>query len=282
MRPDEVIIVDSSSDDKTVEQAKAFGAIVLSVARTDFDHGGTRTLAGKVAKGEILIYVTQDVLLADGDAIKNLIKPFFTDERIGAAYGRQLPHEDASPFGAHLRMFNYPALSCVKMFEDKYQYGIKAASLSNSFAAYRKNALEKIGWFKENMIMAEDTYAGATLLSAGYAVAYVSEARVHHSHNYSCVQEFKRYFDIGVFHRNENWILTRFGGVSGEGRKYILSELSYLMRKRKLYLFPLSVMRNGFKLIGYQLGLHYDTLPLFLTKKCSMHVHWWNRVKNES
>jgi rhamnosyltransferase len=275
IKPDEVIIVDSSSADTTVECAKAFGAVVLNVARSEFDHGRTRTLAGKMAKGDFLIYITQDVLFANGNALESLIKPFFTDERIGAAYGRQLPREDASPFADHLRLFNYPSVSSLKTYEDRYRYGLKAASLSNSFAAYRKDALDKIGWFKEKIIMGEDTYAGAKLLSAGYSVAYVAEAQVFHSHNYSCVQEFKRYFDIGVFHRNENWIITNFGGVSGEGGKYVLSELSYLMKIRKHYLIPQSIIRNGFKLIGYQMGKHYNTLPLSLIRKCSMHENWW-------
>ena len=282
IKPDEVIIVDSSSDDATVERAKTFGAVVLNVPKSEFDHGRTRTLAGKMAKGDYLIYITQDVLFANDNALENLIKPFFIDERIGAAYGRQLPHEDASPFAAHLRIFNYPSVSSLKTYEDRFRYGIKAVSLSNSFAAYRKVALDKIGWFKEKIIMGEDTCAGAKLLSAGYAVAYVAEAQVHHSHNYSCVQEFKRYFDIGVFHRNEDWIITDFGGVSGEGGRYVLSELSYLMKIRKHFYIPQSIIRNGFKLIGYQMGKHYDALPLSLTRKCSMHENWWYREKTNN
>jgi len=52
-------------------------------------------------------------------------------------------------------------------------YGIKTAFLSNSFSAYRKKALQEIGWFKDNLILGEDTYAGAKLLLKGYKIAYV-------------------------------------------------------------------------------------------------------------
>ena len=32
----------------------------------------------------------------------------------------------------------------------------------------------------------------------GYAVAYAADAKVIHSHNYSCMQQFHRNFDLGV------------------------------------------------------------------------------------
>jgi len=45
--------------------------------------------------------------------------------------------------------------------------------------------LEEIGWFREKLIMGEDTFAGARMLLAGYKIAYVADAQVYHSHNYA-------------------------------------------------------------------------------------------------
>src|SRR5450759_2423090 len=98
---DEVIVVDSSSDDNTVALATSLEATVIVVKRDEFDHGATRTIAGKRAKGEILIYLTQDVLLVNDYSIEYLVKPLYAYKDIGAAYGRQLPCQDASPYGAH-------------------------------------------------------------------------------------------------------------------------------------------------------------------------------------
>jgi rhamnosyltransferase len=125
----EVIIVDSSSDDNTVALATSLGATVILVKRDEFDHGATRTIAGKKAKGDILIYLTQDVALVNDSSIENLIKPFYAHHDIGAAYGRQLPCQDATPYGAHLRCFNYPSTSYVRDIHDKNKYGIKTAFL---------------------------------------------------------------------------------------------------------------------------------------------------------
>ena len=272
---EEIIVIDSESADRTKKIAEKCRVKFLSVPKASFDHGGTRALAGKMAKGDILVYLTQDVLPYDDRAVASLVKPFSTDKKIGAVYGRQIPYPEANPFSAHSRYFGYPEHSYIRVLEDKSKYGIKTAFLSNAFAAYRKKTLEKIGWFKSNLVSTEDTYAGAKMLLSGSRLAYVSSARVYHSHNYTVWQEFKRYFDIGSFHKNENWIIREFGKADGEGFKYVLSEFSYLMKKKKFHLVPEFFARNAMKWIGYRLGYHHTALPKWLIVRLSMHRGWW-------
>lgn len=272
----EIIVIDSSSSDGTVETAKDHGAKTITIKREEFEHGGSRTLAGKEARGDILVYLSQDATPFDEYAVEYLLRPF-EDAGIGAAYGRQLPHPGATAFGAHLRLFNYPGGSCIRGLTDKEKYGIKTPFLSNSFDAYRKRALEEIGGFNGRLIMGEDTCAGAKLLLSGYKIAYVAEAMVYHSHNYSVFQEFKRYFDIGVFHEAEKWILKEFGKAEGEGLRYISSEMAFLMRGRKYHLLPEFFIRNGLKYAGYHLGRNYAVLPRGMCKKVSIHSDWWDK-----
>jgi rhamnosyltransferase len=272
----EIVIVDTSSSDNTIQIATSFGVKPLLIRETDFDHGGTRTLAGRRAKGDILVYLTQDVLLADVHTIRNLTRPLY-EEEVAVAYGRQLPHTDASAFAAHLRQFNYPATSCRRTLADKGTYGIKTAFLSDSFAAYRRSALEKIGWFKENLIAGEDTYAGAKLLLAGYSLLYVADAVVYHSHNYTAREEFKRYFDVGVFHATEQWIVDIFGKAESEGIRYVLSELDYLMSHGRYHLFFEFIYRSMMKYAGYRLGRHYRRIAMRIVKKISMNRGWWEK-----
>lgn len=274
---DEIVVVDSSSHDRTVEIAKAHGAKVIKVEAQCFCHGGTRTLGGKAAAGEILVYMSQDAKPVSEDAIGRLIAPLLENQDVAAAYGRQLPNQDATSFATHLRAFNYPCQSCIKSMQDKKTMGIKAPFLSNSFAAYKRDALEEIGWFKEGIIMAEDTHACARMLLAGYRVAYAADALVYHSHNYTALDEFKRYFDIGVFHRMESWIRDEFGKAEGEGLQYVKSELQFLRTQRKLHLMPASVLRNGLKYVGYKIGSNHKRLPIWLIKKLSMHDRYWNK-----
>lgn len=270
----ELIIIDSSSSDNTLNIAKKYADKIISIPQSEFDHGGTRTKAGKEAKGDILVFLTQDALPYNNKSIENIVK-IFDNSHIGASYGRQLAYNHTNPFGTHLREFNYGTESYIRELKDKDKFGIKTAFLSDSFASYRRTALEEINWIKDGLIVGEDSYAGAKLILKGYSLAYLSDAKVYHSHSYTIVQEFKRYFDIGVFHKREDWILKEFGKAEGEGGKYIKSEIKYLISNNLYHLIPQFFIRNGMKYLGYKLGQKYKLIPLKLIKKLSMHSFWW-------
>lgn len=273
----ELLFVDSGSNDDTVNilSAARLGRI-LSIDNVEFDHGGTRAWAVEQVSAEVVVFMTQDALPIDADAIDTLAAAFF-NIKVGAAYGRQLPYEECHLFGKHLRYFNYTDQSYVRTLSDSLCFGIKTAFLSNSFAAYRRSALLDIGNFKSELILGEDSYAGGRLLLAGYKLAYVAEAKVFHSHSYTIFQEFKRYFDIGVFHSMESWLLDTFGKPEGEGMRYIKSEFYLLYAQKAWLLLPVFFMRNSMKWLGYQLGKKYKMLPQSLRPKLSMHHRWWRR-----
>ncbi|MBD3808651.1 MAG: glycosyltransferase family 2 protein [Epsilonproteobacteria bacterium] len=279
----ELIIIDSSSKDKTVEIAKQFTDNVIVIPQSEFDHGGTRAKAAQIAKGEIVVFLTQDALLYDDKTIENIIK-VFENGKVGAAYGRQLSYEDTNLFGKHLREFNYGDITLIRTKDDIKKYGIKTAQLSNSFAAYRKSVLMEMDNFKDGLILGEDVYTGAKMILAGYSLVYTNEAKVYHSHSYTVWEEFKRYFDIGVFHKCESWILESFGKAEGEGMRYIKSEVRYLVDNGSWYLLPEWFIRNSMKYLSYKLGQKYEKLPMWMIKKFSMHYRWWDKrekIKND-
>ncbi len=272
----ELIIIDSSSTDNTLKIAQNYTEHIISIKKESFDHGGTRRQAAKYATGEIVVFLTQDALPYDHTSIEKIVS-VFENEAIGAAYGRQLPYANTSLFGKHLRLFNYPSTSYLRSANDIDTYGIKTAFLSDSFAAYRKSALEEVAWFKDGLIVGEDSYLGAKLIVAGYTLAYVANAQVYHAHSYSPIEEFQRYFDIGVFHKRESWILDAFGKAEGEGGRYIKSEFAYLLKHHAYHRIPEFFLRNGLKYLGYKLGQKHQLLPLFAIRKLTMHTHWWNK-----
>jgi rhamnosyltransferase len=267
----DILIIDSSSSDETMSIANRHGVETVVIPKQEFDHGGTRTLAGKHrSTADILVYLTQDALPFDDRAIECLIQPL-NDAKCGATFGRQIPYHDATPFGRHLRCFNYPPESYIRTYGDRTTLGIRAAFCSNSFAAYRREALDQVGWFAENLVVAEDIHVCARMLRQGYALRYVADAIVCHSHNYTMAQEFKRYFDLGVFFRQERWLLDEFGTPEGEGMKFVRSEWSFLLSQGLIHLLPISVLRAAAKLIGYRLGLLNEFLPPWILKNMSMH-----------
>src|SRR5206468_3109343 len=105
------------------------------------------------------------------------------------------------------------------------------AFCSNSFAAYRRTALEDVGWFQEKLLLGEDLHISARMLMKGYRLSYVADAIVYHSHNYTAIQEFKRYFDLGVFFERERWLLTEFGRPDGDGIRSVKCEVNFLISR---------------------------------------------------
>ena len=273
--PDEILIIDSASSDDTLDIARDFGAGIISIPLNEFDHGGTRTMAARQAAGDILVFMTQDAVPADSRALEHLVRAL-DDPRVAAAYGRQLPNEEATVFAEHLRLFNYPKHSHVRCWDDRIEYGFKTTFISNSFAAYRRQPLEEQGFFPDKLLFGEDACTLAKLLEHGFCVAYVCEARVYHSHNYSVAQDFKRYFDIGVFHADRRDLVQKFGTPLGEGRRYVLSELSLLIKRKKYWRIPESCARNLVKFLAYNLGKHYIVVPRRLASLCSMNGGWWS------
>ncbi|MGW8194186.1 MAG: glycosyltransferase family 2 protein [Desulforhopalus sp.] len=275
--PDEILVADSSSTDSTVEICRANGATVFSIARSEFDHGGTRTFLAKKAAGTIILFFTQDAILASNSALELLIEPLLASDNIGCCYGRQLPRADAGAIAAHLRHFNYPLDSSVRRFDDRSLYGLKTVFISNSFAAYKKHSLASVGFFKNGLIFGEDTCTLGKLLMAGHNVAYVSEAAVYHSHNYTLMEEFKRSFDIGVLHSSESWLLDTYGKAEGIGKHYMRSIFSRLFAEKRYLLMADCLVRSFSKFLGYKLGKSYRKIPAALCPACSLHRLWWHK-----
>lgn len=278
--PIKIINIDSSSTDETVSYSIKNNFEVKVINKNEFGHGRTRNLGVKIASKytpDVIIFMTQDSLLESPDVFQQIIS-FFDDSMIAAAYGRQLSHLDANPIAKHARFFNYSEFSQIKSMNDIHYLGIKVAFMSNSFAAYRRDVFEKLGGFPENTILAEDMYLAAKMILAGYKVAYCAEATVRHSHNYTPCEEFHRYFDTGVFHACEPWIQQRLGGASGEGIRFIKSELNYLWHHAPLWI-PRALLTTGCKFLGYKLGRHYKTLPKSWRSKFSMYRSYWLQQK---
>jgi len=277
--PDQVLIIDSSSSDNTRSLARDAGYRLKVISQQSFGHGVTRQLAAELSpRSEILVYLTQDALLCNEKSLENLVAAFRNPD-VGACYGRQLPRADAGPIERHARLFNYPEVSALRTFEDRQEYGIRAAFFSNSFAAYRRSAFEEVGGFPLDTIVSEDVSLVARMLMAGRKVAYQADATVIHSHDFTLTQEFSRYFDIGVHHSRERWIVDEFGSAKGEGRKFVLSEIRFLCKSAP-GLLPVAAIRSANKWCAYQLGRHEGYLPHRLKRALSAQKWFWARDRN--
>lgn len=275
LKPDEWLVIDSQSSDDTVDRFRSAGARVVTIDATDFNHGGTRRWASEQVTADVLIYMTQDAILANPDSLRLLRDAVLSDDDIGVAYGRQLPHQDAGLFGSHSRQFNYPPIGRTKRLSDAPQLGIKTCFSSNSFCAYRYSALMAVGGFPEDVIGTEDAYVAGRMLLNNWAVRYEAGAQVYHSHDYTILEEFRRYFDIGVFYGRERWLANNFGKAAGEGRRYVMSEVQTLREAEQSWRLMEVVLRSGLKWAGFRLGYWERYLPVCAKRRISMFAGYW-------
>lgn len=277
LQPSVRLMMDSGSSEPERDLARSFGFSVVEVSPGCFDHGGTRADALRHLPPaiDIVVFLTQDAILASADSLRQIVATF-ANPGIAAAWGRQLPHNEASPIARHARLFNYPQTSRHTTLDDRVRLGIKAAFCSNSFAAYRLSALRKVGGFPSPTVLGEDMHTAARLLKAGWKVAYAADACVYHSHNYTLREEFARYFDTGAFHADNSWLLDEFGAPQGEGKKFVYSELRYLLHKAPLSV-PRALLNTVGKLAGYRLGQRYQALPPGWRLRLGMNKAHWKR-----
>jgi len=269
LAPDNVLIIDSGSVDDTVKLSNEAGFSVQILPTGTFNHGGTRQQAAlQCLNHDVVVFLTQDALLADAHALRNILLPF-NDKSVMAVCGRQLPRKHATLIETHARLYNYSSKSFTRTMQDAAKFGLKTAFMSNSFAAYRISALTEISGFPDDVIFGEDMYVAAKILKAGYKTAYAAGACVYHSHGYTLLQEVHRYFDMGVFHTQEPWLRSDFGGAEGEGVKFILSEFKYLL-EHSYWLIPEAALRVVLRYAGFRLGLVEKSLPLWLKRKIAM------------
>ena len=196
--PDEILVVDSESDDGTARIAEDAGKgafagrlRVIPVSRKEFDHGKTRDRALRASQGDTVVFLTQDAVPADEHFLENLIRPL-SAEKVAVVTGRQLPKADATPMEKLIRTFNYPAASHIRSEADVEKMGIKAFFCSDVCAAYNRQAYEALGGFDFPLKTNEDMFFAARAIRNGYRVAYAADAQVLHSHNFSLKEQYSR------------------------------------------------------------------------------------------
>ena len=274
VQPDEIIIIDSESNDNTIKICEKNPKVkIIKIKRNDFDHGGTRDLAFRKSKGDIVLFITQDAEPADEYYIEKLTEPF-KDKNVAMSTGRQIARKDANNIERLTREFNYPSTNYVRTKDDISTLGIKTFFVSDVCSAYRRKDYVDIGGFKNPIIISEDMIIAADFIYADKKIAYVADAKVIHSHNYTLKQQFVRNFDTGVVMKMYK---DKFINVSAqsEGIKMVKTVLKELLRKRKIFQAIYYCIECGAKLLGNKLGDNYEKLNKGIILKCTMSKNFW-------
>ncbi len=271
----EVVVVDSGSTDDSVAVARRHGAEVHEIPASEFGHGRTRNLGAGLARGDVLVFTSQDAYAADEHWLARLVAPL-ERPRVAGAYGRQLPHDDATPPERYFLDFLYGPESRVQAHDGDGEPSFEETLFSNVSSAMRRELWEEFA-FADDLIMSEDQEWSRRVLLAGYELAYVADAVVHHSHRYSVAAAFRRFFDSGVSaERSYAASGTGSGALRRAGARYGLGEVTWLWETGQRRWIPYAAVYELAKFTGMQLGRRHRRLPRGLNRRLSALPGYWD------
>lgn len=200
----EFLIIDSGSSDHTLGIIERYASRLRleQIPNSEFSHGGTRDKAAHMAKGEFVLFLTQDATPTNYRWLINMVEPFFISEKVGCVFGRQIPRLNAAPtikrevsgvFGA------LGAADSIVIHRDKSLVdNIKTNAANNFFSdvnsAVRRSLLVGEVPFR-SVNYAEDQSLAEDMQKKGYLKAYAPLGEVWHSNDYTARQYFHRKFD---------------------------------------------------------------------------------------
>lgn len=253
LQPLDILVVDSSSDDGTVDEVAKHPCVnLVRIERKEFNHGSTRDMALRRSAGEFVCFLTQDAAPASNRYLERLVAPFLADDSIALVTGRQLPKGDARRFEQLVRKFNYPKAPSVRSKSDLPKYGIKTFFASDTCSAYRRTAYLECGGF-DHVNTNEDMLMAARFIASGLKVAYEPRAEVYHSHNLTPSQQFARNRAVGFFLETHADDLMQASEI-GEGGRLVKMVSSQLLREGSLGEFVAFGVDCCARLLGNRAG----------------------------
>jgi len=168
--PYEVIVLDSGSQDRTLEIARSFPVRIETIPVECFTFGSALNVGAALAQGEYLVFLSAHCLPRERSWLRELMKPFVSDPLVAATYGRQQPMPGVNPLEERglEQAYTLQADNTVR------------ASFSNANSAVRKCVWQDFP-FDEEIASGED-FLWAYRLPVPYTIQYVHEASVFHSH----------------------------------------------------------------------------------------------------
>lgn len=194
----EIVVIDSNSTDSTIALARDYGATVISIPPSEFDHGLTRNMGIRNSSGEIIVLLSQDAVPGDPTLIYNLVSAF-DDERVAGAYGRQLPRAEADLITKRnlKNWFTGRDQKEVRWIDDWSKYNAQSpgeryffCNFDNVCSAVRRSVWQDLPFHAS--VFGEDIEWAQRVLESGWKIVYAPTAHVIHSHTRSIQYEFVR------------------------------------------------------------------------------------------
>lgn len=275
--PFEVIVVDSGSTDETPDILARFPVTVHEIDPAEFNHGATRNLLASLARGDYLVFLTQDAVPYDESWMQHLVAPLVAREALGA-YSRQVPRSTTDPINRFFLGELYPDEGRVKALDRE-----AGASLDDIHFSNAASAMTRAAWlefpFRNDIVMAEDQDWSVRVMRAGHRICYVAHALVEHAHHYTLRETFKRYFDSGASYRDIEARAVPRASFSrqflSQGVLHVVRMTAHLWRAGDGKWIPRAWIEALVKGAALFLGKHHVLIPTALKVRWSCHAYHW-------
>lgn len=178
----ETVIIDSGSDDNTIEIANSFNSKITYIKKNEFTFGRSLNLGSEFSSGDILVYISGHCIPASPKWLTNLIKPII-DNTAHYTYGSQIGRDTTKYSERMLFEKYYPKKSKIPQ-DDFFCNNANSAIKRKTWAKYK---------FNEEITGLEDMELGKRHFLDGGKIAYIANAPVFHIHDETWQQTKKRY-----------------------------------------------------------------------------------------
>jgi rhamnosyltransferase len=205
-RPVELLVCDSGSRDGTIAIARNYGAEVIEIAPASFSHGLTRNLLMQRSAGDRVAFLTQDSVPADDRWLARLLDGFGLSDDVALRFGPYRPRPDASPMVTRELSEWFASFSpdgsprVDRLGPEERRIPARALLGARGYFTDANGCIARAAWAEvpfRHVPYAEDHVLALDMMRAGYAKAFLPDAAVIHSHDYSAWQWLRRSFDEG-------------------------------------------------------------------------------------
>ena len=235
----------TESKDKTEDILKENKIEYTKVTKEEFSHSKTREDEAMKSDADVLVFITQDIVIEREDWLEKLVTPIFEGEA-EACFSRQL--SKFKNIEKYTREKNYPAESYINTKDDIETKGLRAFFFSDASSAIKTEVYKKLGGYDgKRLPINEDMYIAYKLIMNGYKIKYCADSEVFHSHKFTLKQVYDRYYLTGMF-MAENSYLDEFGTTKTGGglAKYILRRALKEFNIKVLFRFMPDMMARWF------------------------------------
>lgn len=167
----EIIIVDNESTDNTLKIASQYGCKILEISDADFNFSRALNIGIEEASHPLIAILSGHCIPVDDQWLSRLAM-HFQDGGVAAAYGRQEPLPDSSPFDKRDLWITF---------------GLERKVQKKDYFFHNANSMiRRIVWesqtFNEKINGVEDQDWAKKVLNNGAKIVYEPTARVYHHH----------------------------------------------------------------------------------------------------